>query len=100
MKLGKVAHARAGDKGEVVNVSVISYKEEQYELIKEKLSQERVEKFFTSVLKREIQVKKYELPKIKALNFVIENAIPGVTYSLALDKHGKTLSSILLEIEL
>ncbi|ADC64579.1 conserved hypothetical protein [Ferroglobus placidus DSM 10642] len=100
MKLGEVAHARAGDKGGTVNISIIPYKEEDYEKLNEILTEERVETFFRSVLGRDIYVKKYELPKIKALNFVIENAFSGVTYSLALDKHGKTLSYILLEMEL
>lgn len=100
MKLGEIAHARAGDKGGTVNISVIPYDEKDYEMLKDLLTEEKVENFFRSVLRRNISVKRYELPKIKVLNFVIENAFSGVTYSLALDKHGKTLSSILLEMEI
>ena len=46
-------------------------------------------------------MRRYELPKLRALNFVIENALGGgVTLSLALDAHGKSLSSLMLTIEL
>ena len=42
-------------------------------------------------------VKRYELPNLMALNFVIQNALGGgVNSSLRLDRHGKTLSSYLL----
>jgi hypothetical protein len=45
--------------------------------------------------------KTYELPKIGALNFVLFDALGGgVTRSLALDRHGKSLSSALLEMEI
>jgi len=46
-------------------------------------------------------ITRYELPNLKAFNFVIENALGGgVTISLAQDAHGKTLSYIMLDIEL
>jgi hypothetical protein len=46
-------------------------------------------------------VRRYELPKLQALNFVIEGALGGgVTRSLAQDAHGKSLSSLMLMIEL
>ena len=46
-------------------------------------------------------VTRYELPKLRALNFVIENALGGgVTVSLAQDMHGKSLSFVMLGIEL
>ena len=46
-------------------------------------------------------MRRYELPNLRALNFVIENALAGgVTRSLRLDPHGKTLSGIVLAIEL
>jgi hypothetical protein len=46
-------------------------------------------------------VRRYELPNLKAFNFVIENALGGgVTISLAQDIHGKSLSNVMLAIEL
>ena len=44
---------------------------------------------------------RYELPQLGALNFVMTRALGGgVTRSLALDAHGKSLSSALLALDL
>ena len=43
----------------------------------------------------------YESPKLRAFNFVIERALGGgVTISLKQDVHGKSLGTVVLEIEL
>ena len=45
------------------------------------------------------EVRRYELPNLHALQFVCERALDtGVTTSLAIDPHGKTLSYALLEM--
>ena len=60
---------------------------------------ERVMQAFAHVAKGPVQ--RYELPKLRALNFVIEGALGGgVTRSLAQDAHGKSFSSLMLTIEL
>jgi hypothetical protein len=47
------------------------------------------------------EVVRYELPNIAALNFVMDRALGGgVTRSLALDAHGKSLSSALLDLDI
>ena len=47
------------------------------------------------------EVVRYELDNLWALNFVMYDALGGgVTRSLAIDKHGKSLSSALLEMEI
>ena len=99
MKLWDIAHSRTGDKGNISNVSLIVYDENDYELVKEKVTSEVVKKYFEGIVKGE--VKRYELPKIKALNFVMYDALGGgVTRSLALDKHGKSLSAYLLDLDI
>jgi hypothetical protein len=46
-------------------------------------------------------IRRYELPNLGALQFVCAHSLcGGVTTSLALDAHGKSLSSALLEMEL
>ena len=46
------------------------------------------------------EVTRYEIPSIAALNFELKAALGGgVTRSLALDMHGKSLGSALLEME-
>jgi len=99
MKLKEIAHSRTGDKGNISNISLIAYKEEDYQLLLEKVTPERVKEWFKDIVKGE--VKRYELPNLGALNFVMDKALGGgVTRSLAIDKHGKSLSSALLEMEI
>lgn len=99
MKLWEIAHSRTGDKGNISNVSLIAYDIKNYELLKEKVTPEVVKEWFKDIVKGE--VKRYELPNLGALNFVMYDALGGgVTRSLAMDKHGKSLSSYLLDIEI
>jgi hypothetical protein len=97
--LREIAHARAGDKGDVVNISVIAYRTADYEQLKRHVTAERVQAHLGDFARG--GVRRYALPRIGALNFVISKALDGgVTRSAALDKHGKTLSAALLELEL
>lgn len=99
MKLLDIAHSRTGDKGNISNVSLIVYNEEDYKLIKEKITAEKVKEYFSDIVKG--KVVRYELDNLCALNFVMDEALGGgVTRSLAIDKHGKSLSSALLEMEI
>lgn len=99
MQLKTIAHSRTGDKGNSVNISVIAYNEAHYPLLEKQVTAEKVKAFFSTIVKG--AVIRYELPNIGALNFVLEDALDGgVTRSLALDKHGKSLSSFLLEMEI
>lgn len=99
MKLREIAHSRTGDKGNISNISLIVYQEEYYSLIVEKVTAERVKQYFARIVKGEVV--RYELPELGALNFVMYDALSGgVTRSLALDIHGKSLSSALLNMEI
>lgn len=98
-RLYDLAHSRAGDKGDTSNISVIAYDEVGWNIVREHLTAERVMQAFAHTAKG--PVLRYELPKLRALNFVIEGALGGgVTRSLAQDAHGKSLSSLMLTIEL
>jgi len=99
MKLKQIAHGRTGDKGDISNISVIAYDMKDYEFIKSKVTADKVKQHFAGIVKGEVT--RYELPKIGALNFVMQCALGGgVTRSLAIDMHGKTLSSKLLDMEI
>mgnify|MGYP000052732572 CR=1 FL=1 len=99
MKLKEIAHVRTGDKGDSANIAVIVYKQEDYRLLKDYLTADRVEEFFSEICFG--GVKRYELDNLGALNFVLEEALGGgVTRSLAVDKHGKALGMALLEMEI
>ena len=99
MKLLDIAHSRTGDKGNISNISLIVYDEKDYPLIKEKVTAEKVKEYFSDIVKG--KVVRYELDNLWALNFVMYDALGGgVTRSLTIYKHGKSLSSALLEMEL
>lgn len=99
MKLREIAHSRTGDKGNTSNISLIAYDEKHYPLLAQHVTAERVKAHFAGIVKGDVQ--RYELPKLAALNFVMLGALAGgVTQSLALDAHGKSLSSALLDLEI
>jgi hypothetical protein len=95
-----IAHARAGDKGDVSNISLIAYLDNGWDLINNLVTEDKIQSIFKRL--GSTKVDRYELPNLKALNFVIHNALGGgVNSSLRLDRHGKTLSShLLLELVL
>ena len=99
MKLREIAHSRTGDKGNTSNISVIAYDERNYPLIERFVTAERVKTHFSEIVRGDVL--RYELPQLGALNFVLKGALGGgVTRSLALDAHGKSLSSALLDLDL
>ena len=99
MKLRAIAHARTGDKGNTSNISVIAFDEADFLRLCEHVTAERVKAHFAELVRGDVT--RYELPKLGALNFVLSGALGGgVTRSLALDAHGKSLSSALLDLDI
>jgi hypothetical protein len=97
MRLRDVAHARTGDKGEIVNCSVIAYQAEDYEWLEAVVTPERVRAHLGALIQGD--VRRYTLPGLAAMNFVLTRPSgDSVTRTLALDPHGKSLSSALLEL--
>jgi len=98
-KLYDLAHCRAGDKGDTSILSLIVYDPADYPLLVQKVTVDAVRQHMRDIVKGEIQ--RYELERLHALQFVCAHALSGgVTTSLALDAHGKTLSYALLEMEI
>lgn len=99
MKLFDIAHSRAGDKGNISTLSLIPFNENDYEMLCKKVTVEKVKKHFEGIVLGEIV--RYEMPNVSALLFVCQEALAGgVTTSLRIDTHGKTLSYHLLEMEI
>lgn len=93
--LHAVAHARAGDKGNRSNISLIPYRARAFDQLLEQVTEQRVLAVFAH--RGATGVRRYVLPKLPAMNFVIDNALEGgVNGSLGLDGHGKSLSFLLL----
>ncbi len=99
MKLHEIATARAGDKGNTAQIAVIARDAAAYETICEKLTVDVVATTFTGIARG--AVTRHEAPGLRAFVFLLEGALGGgVSISLASDPHGKSLSSLMLEIEL
>jgi hypothetical protein len=96
--LHRLAHGRAGDKGDTANISVIAFRDEFFPLLIEQVTEEKVREAFRH--RNPTAVRRYLLPKLGAMNFVLENLLDGgVNDSLNLDSHGKTLAFLLLSLE-
>lgn len=94
-----LAHARAGDKGDVCNVGVIARRPEHYPILVRELTAERVKRFFGSWCRGE--VKRYELDNLHSLNFILYGALDGgALVSLRMDPQGKTYGLAVLRMQI
>lgn len=90
-----LAYGRAGDKGNIANVSVIARSPAAYTELREKLTAERVREHLGALVHG--RVERYILDNIEALNFVLYDALDGgATRSLRLDALGKSLAGAVL----
>ena len=99
MQLRHLAHTRTGDKGNRSTLTVIAYDARDFARLEAQLTPERVKAHYAGIVLG--RVERFALPQLGALQFVLYEALAGgVTRSLALDAHGKCLSSHLLTIEI
>ena len=93
--LYELAHARTGDKGNKINISLIAYRAQDYALLVAQVTPERLAAHFAH--RQPTGITRYLLPGLGAMNFVLEDVLDGgVNDSLNLDMHGKGLSFHLL----
>ncbi|HET6373208.1 MAG TPA: hypothetical protein VFG76_07865 [Candidatus Polarisedimenticolia bacterium] len=100
MRLYRLAHARSGDKGDGSNVGLIAYDDAGYEILKREVTAERVKTHFGEIVSG--QVDRYEVPNLKALNFILHDSLGGGgSASLRTDAQGKThgMGLLLMEVE-
>jgi hypothetical protein len=99
IRLGEIAHARSGDKGNHANVGVIAYSEAGFEHLKKVLTETRVAEYFLPLKPRAVE--RFELPGIHALNFLLHDILGGgASRSLRIDSQGKTLGPAILEMSI
>lgn len=92
-----LAHGRSGDKGDICNVGLVAWDDEGYAVLRELLTPERVKAHYGSLVTGEVQ--RFEMPNIRALNFVLHGALDGGgTRSLRSDHLGKTMYAWLLRM--
>ncbi len=99
VRLGDLAHARSGDKGNRANIGVVAHDASAFAWLRFHLTAAAVADYFQTL--ETGTVTRYELPKILAFNFVIECALGGgASQSLRIDSQGKALGVALLELRL
>ena len=99
MKLREFAYSRSGDKGDIANLCVFVYDDDNWEVLRRELTVEKVREKFGGLVQGEIT--RYELPGTKGLNFVMAEALGGgVSRSLRTDPHGKSYQSLILDIDI
>ncbi|MET0508155.1 MAG: hypothetical protein ABWZ78_08210 [Burkholderiaceae bacterium] len=95
--LHRAAHGRTGDKGDRSNISVIAWDPALWPVLVEQVTEAAVARQFAH--RRPHRVTRYLLPKLQAMNFVLDGVLDGgVNDSLNLDSHGKALSYLLLDL--
>lgn len=93
--LHALAHARAGDKGNRLNIALVALRPEDWPLLAAEVTEARVLELFAH--RGATRVRRYDLPGLGAFNFVLDDVLQGgVNGALNLDGHGKTLSFLLL----
>lgn len=99
LQLRDLAYARSGDKGDVVDIGVMAFNQEAYEILRKKLTPERIKEHFKGDVKGEVKI--YEMPNIQSLEVVMYNALGGgATRTLNLDQTGKAKGQALLYMEI
>lgn len=113
--LYSVAHSRVGDKGNDMNFSIIPHFPSDIERLKLIITPQWVKEVVStlpntssfpdsvSTMKRDkwvsehVNVEIYEVKGIKSLNIVVRNILDGgVNCSRRIDRHGKTISDLIL----
>ena len=98
--LSKIAYARSGDKGDGSNVGVVAYNQQIYDVLRERLTTDRVKDHFKDICFGNVD--RYEAPNLLALNFILHDSLGGGgSESLKTDAQGKThgLGILFLELE-
>jgi hypothetical protein len=99
MALRELCGYRAGDKGDIADVALLAYDDDVYALLVETVTAERVKDHFGSMVRGEVE--RYEVPNVRALNFVLRGALGGGgPRSLRSDNLGKTLGGALVRLEI
>jgi hypothetical protein len=93
-----LAHARSGDKGDTANVGLIALEPDYWPVLLREVTRERVTRHFGDMVSG---VERFELPNLRALNFLLHGALDGGgTLSLKTDAQGKVYSTALLRMEI
>lgn len=95
--LADIARARSGDKGDLANVAVFAPSDAVYAALCRELTAERVRVHFGRFVRGAVD--RHEVPNLRALNFVLHEALDGgAARSLRSDPLGKSFGSLMLRL--
>jgi hypothetical protein len=98
-RIWELAHGRSGDKGDICNIGLVARNPRAFEILRREVTEDRVKRHFGELIKG--SVTRYELPNVRALNFVCRGALDGGgTLSLRSDHLGKVMYTWLLHMEI
>ncbi len=88
VRLSEICFVRSGDKGDISNIGLMATNDENYEIIKKKVTPERIKEHFKDWVKGRVDI--YEMPNVNALEIVMFEALGGgATKTLRIDQTGK-----------
>jgi hypothetical protein len=86
----ELAYVRSGDKGDISNVGIMAFNDENYQIIKKQVTAQKVKAHYGELVKGDVKV--YEMPNINSLQVVMYKALGGgATCTLRFDETGKAM---------
>lgn len=79
MRVGSVCVGRSGDKGSTLDLTLVALTNDAYALLEAQLTASRVQQVISKVMPG--VVTRYPVPGLRALKFVITDALPGGVYA-------------------
>ena len=100
MRVGDIACGRSGDKASTLDLTLVARDRAAYDLLERNLTTERAQAEIARAMPGTLR--RYALPQLMALKFVIEDALPGGVYAtLHAGLHWqKAAIYVLLDVEL
>ncbi|XP_078427462.1 propionyl-CoA carboxylase isoform X2 [Wolffia australiana] len=101
MPLHRAAHCRSGDKGNDLNVSVVPHCPGDLSRLKAVITPRWARRALSAFLEESTRVEVYEVRGASALNVIATDVLDGgVNRSRRIDRHGKTVSDVVLAQEI
>lgn len=79
MRVGSIAVGRSGDKGGTLDLTLVAVDPADYEWLQARLTEEAAQAAIAEVMPG--TVRRYPVPGLHALKFVVDGALPGGVYA-------------------
>lgn len=79
MRVGDIAAGRAGDKGSVLDLTLVAKSDAAYRLLEDRLTDEVARDALNRVVPGDVH--RHAVPSLRALKFVMPDALPGGVYA-------------------